>query len=925
MVEVHSPLAELDLVAQAKAELPAALAALRAARASLGGADPAAARARRELALFEAELSAGSAFLLLPPRGAETRERCQRAQAAALVALADEALAERLRGAEDAGLAQALAELDAGARLEREALFWWAFARGAEMRANPGDVQLARDLPRTDAVMQWALERTPPDASAWRRAGPRLYFALRYTSLGRGLGGDPRRAEPHFLAARELAGPLARVLEARHFAPSLAATPRGSSIETVLAAQRAAYERFREQLLAALAPSAPAAGEDPARRLADEVARRRARELLADPSAAGLIPPDDAEPLELPPPSRAPEWVSSLPGRVLVRPDREQAGLLVLPEPGLDPSARAALVARIEAQLAEQRAQLGQLWLAGPEAITHDLDVASQQSFGLLFPLVAALMVGVLIAALRAPGAALAILVTAGATALWTIGLLGAAGRTLNLIVVVLPAVLVVITTAYALHLVSRAQTLAGEGAEPPLEPRALWARAARETLPPCALTALTTAAGFGSLAFSEIPPVRDLGIFAAAGALIACGLVFSLLPALLLNRPLRAPRASGWSQPRAEALTRALKRGAVPILLAAAVLAGVGVEGARRLRFESHVLQFFPADHRLPRAYAEVEERLLGLTPLELWLEGPRDELLTAQRLGDLRAFVAEARQDPLVGEVISPLGLDPRWDELSPAALAALLRAGLAEEARGVAESHLRLLEGGTLALRITLACQTTSSEAFDRLVRHLRGRIPASLREGPAPLRLSGAVPLLVRTQALLVDTQLRSFGLALLVVTAVLLLAYRSLGLVLISLLPNVLPILITLGAMGWFGVPLNTATVTVAGIALGLVVDDTIHLLHHHHLARRGGAPPGPAVRDTLWLVGRPVTVTTAAVALGFGAFAVSDFAPTFYFGSLIALTCLSAWVCDLLALPALLLVGRDPGFDSGVDAAPPPA
>ncbi|HBP20026.1 MAG TPA: hypothetical protein DEA08_19840, partial [Planctomycetes bacterium] len=653
-------------------------------------------------------------------------------------------------------------------------------------------------------------------------------------------------------------------------------------------------------------------------------------ELLSDPSAASLIPPDDAAPIELPPVASAPEWVSSLPGRLLVRPDRQMAGLLVLPRPGLDPGARAALVARIEAALAKRQAELGGLWLAGPEAITHDLDVASQQSFGLLFPLVAVLMVCVLIAALRAPRAALAILVTAGATALWTVGLLGAAGRTLNLIVVVLPAVLVVITTAYALHFVSRAQALVGQAlVTEQLEPRELWARAARETLPPCALTALTTAAGFGSLAFSEIPPVRDLGIFAAAGALIACGLVFSLLPALLLTSPLPAPRASGWSQARAERLTRALRRGALPILLVALILAGVGVEGARRLRFESHVLQFFPAEHRLPRAYAEVEERLLGLTPLELWLEGPKDELLRAQRLGDLRAFVADARRDPLVGQVISPLSLDPRWDQLSPAALAALLRAGLQDDVRGVAESHLRLLPDGTLALRITLACQTTSSEAFGRLVNRLRGEIPASLREEPASLRLSGAVPLLVRTQALLVDTQLRSFGLALLVVTAVLLLAYRSLGLVLVSLLPNVLPILITLGAMGWFGVPLNTATVTVAGIALGLVVDDTIHLLHHHHLARRDGVSSGPAVRDTLWLVGRPVTVTTAAVALGFGAFAVSDFAPTRYFGSLIALTCLSAWVCDLVALPALLLVGREPGWgapaDSGVDAAPPAA
>jgi hypothetical protein len=228
---------------------------------------------------------------------------------------------------------------------------------------------------------------------------------------------------------------------------------------------------------------------------------------------------------------------------------------------------------------------------------------------------------------------------------------------------------------------------------------------------------------------------------------------------------------------------------------------------------------------------------------------------------------------------------------------------------------------LEGQRLSLRVTLACRTTSSEAFDRLVLRLGGQLKSSVRAAipeSLELRLSGAVPLLVRVQALLVETQLRSFALALAVVTCVLLLAYRNLALVAVSLLPNVMPILITLGGMGAFDIPLNTATVTVAGIALGLVVHDTIHFLHHYHLARQAGGTRLHAVSETLSVVGRPIATTTAAVALGFGAFALSPFRPTFFFGVLIALTCLSALVCDLLVLPALLLA-RSP---SDTESAP---
>jgi YHS domain-containing protein len=121
-------------------------------------------------------------------------------------------------------------------------------------------------------------------------------------------------------------------------------------------------------------------------------------------------------------------------------------------------------------------------------------------------------------------------------------------------------------------------------------------------------------------------------------------------------------------------------------------------------------------------------------------------------------------------------------------------------------------------------------------------------------------------------------------------------------------------------MGLLAVPLDTATVTVAGIALGLVVDDTIHFLHEYGRARGEGQDRGGAVAETLFRVGRPVFVTSLAVAAGFGAFAFSPFRPTLYFGLLIAWTSVAAVVCDLVVLPALLQL-RGPGARRAVTAA----
>ncbi len=186
-------------------------------------------------------------------------------------------------------------------------------------------------------------------------------------------------------------------------------------------------------------------------------------------------------------------------------------------------------------------------------------------------------------------------------------------------------------------------------------------------------------------------------------------------------------------------------------------------------------------------------------------------------------------------------------------------------------------------------------------------LRAALPAAFPPG-ITAKITGGPTLLIRGQVLLLETQVRSFALAFVVVSLVIAVAFRSFRVLLVSLIPNLLPIIYTLGLMGLLHVPLDTATVTVAGIALGLIVDDTIHILHRYAAARGDGTATPAAVADTLYIVGRPVLVTSLAVAAGFGGFAFSPFPPTFYFGLLIAWTSISAVACDLVVLPALLLL-----------------
>jgi|GEM_PF-1037356 len=620
---------------------------------------------------------------------------------------------------------------------------------------------------------------------------------------------------------------------------------------------------------------------------------------VADVIAPGFVETEDG----LSPPIR----------HYLTSEDGAYAGIVLVPEADLEPASRGRLVEELESLLGPWSGRIGEFRLAGADVVTYDLDVASQQSLGGLSPIVFAVMCLVLYLATREWRAVAAGLTAIVVVSLWSLSLLAAAGRPMNLVLAVMPAILAVVTIAQAMHLLSRFQSLSAPG-EPSRERRIeWWASAMRATWKPCWLCALTTAAGFASLGASEIPPVRDLGVFTAVGVLLSLGLCFTLFPAWLATSSAVLPQALHgrrrrvyWTAERARAFGEGLRRRSAAVLLCGALVFATALVGVGKLQLESHILTFFPPDHRTPQNYRTVEAHLTALTPFELILSGDRGTMLAPETMRAYRdALESALREEPILRQAVSVL-LEPTGETdlefvIPPEDIAEVFRdEEIPESLRALVQA-----EGDRLTLRTTLLATTESSNACHALAERLRPRFRAALPETVETV-LTGGATLLIEGQVLLLDTQIRSFALALAVITLVILIAFRSPTLVAISLLPNLLPVVLTLGLMGFAGIPLNTATVTVAGIALGLIVDDTIHFLHHYHARRGGGRDPVEAVAETLFEVGRPAFITTAAVALGFGVFALAPFRPTLFFGLLIAAAATVAMVCDFVLLPAAL-------------------
>jgi len=150
-----------------------------------------------------------------------------------------------------------------------------------------------------------------------------------------------------------------------------------------------------------------------------------------------------------------------------------------------------------------------------------------------------------------------------------------------------------------------------------------------------------------------------------------------------------------------------------------------------------------------------------------------------------------------------------------------------------------------------------------------------------------------------------------------VTLLLMLQLRSLHLGLLAMLPNLLPIAVGIGAMYVLGIPLNPGTVMIAAVAIGIVVDDSVHLLAAYRRHLLAGAGLHTAIRAAVIEVGRPVTITSALLATGFLVLVFGSFEPSRQIGQIVALVVVAAILADLLLLPALLSYLPDQKARSG--------
>ncbi len=509
-----------------------------------------------------------------------------------------------------------------------------------------------------------------------------------------------------------------------------------------------------------------------------------------------------------------------------------------------------------------------------------------------------------------------------GIASLMLVSLMVLTGSSINIINNVLPSLIFIIGVSDSIHMLVRDAEETERGAEREESIR----RMVTSTGGACLLTSTTTAVGFFSLLSAETEILENFGWQAGAGVMFAYFVTLLFLPAVLRHmRPVKRASMVGDEQQQAmlerglvwlgeRALARPRTFIAVGLTITA-IAAGLG----SRVVIDTVLLEVFEEGHPVFDSTVQLERELSGVLPIEISLESDEDDTFKDP---ELFAKMHEVQQFAIESDVV--LGTQSIVD-FHQAARAALLgdpaeRGVMPQSREQVEQIHLliagppderlgvnRYVTPDFRYARILLRVRDAGAQAQLRLGDRLEAKLDETFEGTGVRYRITGDAYVASAALDSFIRDLFTSLLFAMVIIFGMMTFVFRSLKIGLISIIPNLVPLILTFGYMGATGVNLNTTTIIIFAISLGLAVDDTIHFLARFREEQE--AHPDDirtAILRTYNGAGRAILITSVMLLVGLVVLLLSSFVPTQLFGRLTAITIFGAVLGDLLILPPIL-------------------
>jgi uncharacterized protein len=500
---------------------------------------------------------------------------------------------------------------------------------------------------------------------------------------------------------------------------------------------------------------------------------------------------------------------------------------------------------------------------------------------------------------------------------MWTIAVMMLSGSYIDVLTSSTAAIILVVAVADSIHLLAKYQDGLTAGLDKRAAIRQMVVRLGAATL----MTSVTTAIGFGTLATSRVVPMQRFGVFTAAGVLLTFALSLVLVTVLLLwtrpPKPETLRRVGGRSR-MAEWLRRVdllAERHPRRIVAVSAVLLVLSLAGASQLRVNSYINDDLGPRTRVYQDIRFFESRIVSPFRFEVLLTtNEEDAFKEPELLAEVERVERYLQAQPFVTRTVSPVDL---LKQMNRALRGDSAEAYVLPDSRELAAQYFLLLEltDEDFLRRFAdfdyreVRISTHMDDVGSARIQAFRDDFQAFLAETLPPgvtATTTGTIVLAADLSDYLVESLLLSIGLAFLFISLLMGALFRDVKLVLISLVPNVAPLVAIAGIMGAAGIEIKPATAVIFSIAFGIAVDDTIHMLARLRQEVQAGHDLRVALRHTVVGTGKALILTSVILLGGFLVLTTSQFQSTMYMGFLVSATIGLALFADLFLLPALL-------------------
>ncbi|TBT36295.1 RND family transporter [Vibrio parahaemolyticus] len=552
---------------------------------------------------------------------------------------------------------------------------------------------------------------------------------------------------------------------------------------------------------------------------------------------------------------------------------------------------------------------------AGIIAMNHAFMTAAQDDSSTLVPTMLVVILVFLTIMLRSILSVIATLIVIIGSVMATMGISGWAGMFLSTATVNVPTLIMTLAVADCVHVIATMRQSMKNG----FTKAQSIERSIALNFVPILITSVTTAIGFLMMNMSDSPVLRDFGNLSALGVMVACFLSVTLLPALLKLLPIRVKMET--SQDQKHVMDRlgdfvvSQRRALLPLSVVVIVVCASLIP-LNKVNDES--VEYFGQRNEFRQAADFMEERISGMTNISIAIKTNESQGIAAPDfLNTIGEFSSWLRDQPetdhvaTLADVYKRLNKNMHGDDEAYYSL---------PQARELAAQYLLLYEM-SLPYGLDLNNQINVDKSSIKMVLtvanlgsvelvDLENRIYQWFAEHAPQYQVVASSPSLMFAHIgeTNMASMLSTLPITLVLISALLIFALRSVRLGLISLMPNIAPAVIGFGLWALISGEINLGLSVVVTLTLGIVVDDAVHFLSKYQRARREGQTAEQAVRYAFHTVGRALWITTVVLVAGFSVLAMSSFRLNADMGQLSAIVIFIALVVDFLFLPTLLML-----------------